>query len=62
MPMLVDQLVVAQTQIQTGQADTLKVLLKKSQLFNLKRRIRKIQADLLEVQYQLSANLGLFSK
>lgn len=62
MPMLVDQLVVAQTQIQTGQADTLKVLLKKSQLFNLKRRIRKIQADLLEVQYQLAANLGLFSK
>ena len=61
-PTLVDQLVVAQTQIQTGQADTLKVLSQKSQVFNLKRRIRKTQADLLEAQDQLAANLGLFSK
>ena len=61
LPILVDRLRVAETQIQTGQADISKVFDLKLQINELKSRIRRRQADLLRTQFELASALGLLS-
>ena len=61
LPILVDRLRVAETQIQTGQADISKVFDLKLQINELKSRIRRGQADLLRTQFELASALGLLS-
>lgn len=61
LPILTDRLRVAETQIQTGQADISKVFDLKLQINELKSRIRRGQADLLRTQFELASALGLLS-
>ena len=61
LPILTDRLRVAETQIQTGQADISKVFDLKLQINELKSRIRRRQADLLRTQFELASALGLLS-
>lgn len=61
LPILVDQLRVAETQIQTGQADISKVFGIKLQTNQLESRIRRGKADLMRTKFELAAALGLFS-
>ena len=61
LPILADQLRVAETQIQTGQADISKVFDLKLSISELKSRIRRGQADLVRTQFELAAALGILS-
>ena len=61
LPLLVDQLRVAESQIQTGQADISKVFEIKMQVNELQSRIRRGQADLVRTKFELAAALGLLS-
>jgi len=61
LPILTDQLRVAETQIQTGQADISKVFDLKLSISELKSRIRRAQADLVRTQFELAAALGILS-
>lgn len=61
LPILADQLRVAETQIQTGQADISKVFDLKLKMNELKSRIRRGQADLMLTRFELAASLGLLS-
>ena len=60
-PILLDQLRVAETQIQTGQADISKVFGIKLQTNQLESRIRRAKADLEQTKFDLAAALGLLS-
>ena len=62
LPMLVDQLSVAEKQIQTGQADVVKVFNIKLQLNEIEGRIRRGKADLTKTKIEMAALLGLFSQ
>jgi len=62
LPMLVDQLSVAERQIQTGQADVVKVFNIKLQVNEIESRIRQEQADLTKTKIEMAALLGLFSQ
>ena len=62
LPMLVDQLSVAEKQIQTGQADIVKVFNIKVQVNEIEGRIRRGRADLTKIQIEMAALLGLFSQ
>lgn len=62
LPLLVDQLRVAESQIQTGQADISKVFEIKLQANELQSRIRRGQADLVRTKFELAAALGILSK
>ena len=55
------QLTVAETQIQTGQADVAKVFEVKVQRHQLESSIRQARADLRVTEYQVASELGLFS-
>ena len=61
LPILLDQLRVAETQIQTGQADISKVFGIKLQTNQLESRIRRGKADLARTKFDLAAALGLLS-
>jgi len=62
LPMLVDQLSVAEKQIQTGQADVRKVFNIKLQINEIEGRIRRGRADLAKTKIEMAALLGLFSQ
>lgn len=62
LPILIDQLNVAEKQIQTGQADVAKVFDIKLQLNEVQGRIRRSKADLAKTKIEKAAVLGLFSQ
>jgi len=62
LPILVDQLSVAEKQIQTGQADVAKVFNIKVQLHEIEGQIRRRKADLTKTKIEMAALLGLFSQ
>ncbi|MDA8740271.1 TolC family protein [Rhodobacteraceae bacterium] len=61
LPILTDQLRVAETQIQTGQADISKVFDLKLRKNELESRVRRRQAELVSMQFELAAVLGILS-
>ena len=61
LPILTDQLKVAETQIQTGQADISKVFDLKLRKNELESRVRRRQAELVSMQFELAAALGILS-
>ena len=56
------QLAVAESQIQTGQADVSKVFEMKVQRYEMESAMRRRQADAVRTRFELAAALGLFSK
>lgn len=60
LPILNDQLTVAEKQIQTGKADITKILNIKLKINDLESRIRSGQAELNKINIQIAAILGLF--
>ena len=61
LPILVDQLKVAESQIQTGQANIQKVFEAKLKVNDLERRIRRSRVELVKAKLDMAAALGLFS-
>ena len=56
------QLAVAESQIQTGQADVSKVFEMKVQRYEMESAMRRRQTDAVSTRFELAAALGLFSK
>ncbi len=56
------QLAVAESQIQTGQADMSKVFEMKVKRYEMESAMRRRQADAVRTRFELAAALGLFSK
>ena len=59
---LLDQLAVADQQIQTGRADIAKVFSIKLKIYETERRLRQMRSALIVAKIDLAAALGLFSE